>query len=123
MQGVFLTLFKFLLNAIYIPLKFFKTKSKVVFISRQFDSPNLDFVLLGEKMKEKDPEVKSVFLCKKLRKGLISKISYIGFMLASMYHLATSKICIVDTYIMQVSLLKHKKKLRIIQIWHAIRSY
>jgi CDP-ribitol ribitolphosphotransferase len=123
MQGVFLTVFKFILNAIYIPFKFFKTKNKVVFMSRQFDFPNLDFVLLSEKMREKDREVKIVFLCKKIRKGLLNKVSYIGFILSSMYHLVTSKICIIDTYIIQVSILKHKKKLKIIQIWHALRGY
>lgn len=41
-------------------------------------------------------------------------------MFTSMYHLATSKLCIIDSYWPAVSLLKHKKKLKIIQIWHAI---
>lgn len=41
-------------------------------------------------------------------------------MLKKMYHLATSRVCIVDSYVMTVSVLKHKKELLIIQIWHAL---
>ena len=37
-----------------------------------------------------------------------------------MYHLATSRACIVDTYIIPVSILKHRDELIIIQIWHAL---
>ena len=37
-----------------------------------------------------------------------------------MYHLATSKVCLVDTYIIPVSILKHKKDLKIIQLCHGI---
>jgi len=38
----------------------------------------------------------------------------------SLYHLATAKVCILDTYWPAVSLLTHKKDLKIIQIWHAM---
>ena len=41
-------------------------------------------------------------------------------MFSQMYHLATSKVCILDTYCPTVSILKHKKSLTIIQIWHSI---
>ena len=36
-----------------------------------------------------------------------------------MYYLATSKVCVLDGYCIPASILKHKKKLKIIQIWHA----
>jgi CDP-ribitol ribitolphosphotransferase len=37
-----------------------------------------------------------------------------------MYYLATSKVAIVDTYSITVSCLKHKKDLKVIQMWHAL---
>ena len=36
-----------------------------------------------------------------------------------MYHIATSKVCILDGYSIPISILKHKKNLEVIQIWHA----
>jgi CDP-ribitol ribitolphosphotransferase len=41
-------------------------------------------------------------------------------MLKQMGALATSKVCILDSYCIPVSLLTHKKDLTVIQIWHAI---
>ncbi len=41
-------------------------------------------------------------------------------MLGDMYHIATSKICIIDGYNIPISGLKHKKGLEVIQIWHAM---
>jgi CDP-ribitol ribitolphosphotransferase len=37
-----------------------------------------------------------------------------------MYHLATSKVCLADTYIIPISVLKHKKSLTIIELCHGI---
>ena len=41
-------------------------------------------------------------------------------MFVQMYHLATSKVCILDSYCPTVSILKHKKSLTVIQIWHSV---
>ena len=43
-------------------------------------------------------------------------------MLRQMYHIATSKIVILDSYCIPVCILKQKKKLTVIQIWHALGS-
>ena len=39
-----------------------------------------------------------------------------------MYHIATSKVVILDTYCIPICILKHKKSLKVIQIWHALGS-
>ena len=119
-KTIILTTAKATLNIIYIPIKCFKIQDKVVFLSRQFDYPNLDFTLLSEEILRLSPKTEVVFLCKKLRTGLLNKISYIGYIFVAMYHLATSKKAIVDTYIIPVSVLNHKKELEILQIWHAL---
>ena len=120
MKVIILNILREILNIIYIPFKALKARNKIIFLSRQFDYPSLDFVMLSKEIKLKNPNIEIVFLCKKLRKGIINKIKYIGFILLSMYHLATSKKAIIDTYIIQISLLKHKESLEITQIWHAI---
>ena len=88
-------------------------------MSRQSNNKSLDFKMLEDKLKEKDKDIKMIFLCQMLEKDIKSRIKYIIYIFKSMYYLATSKVCIVDTYCIPVSILKHKKRLKIIQIWHA----
>ena len=107
---------KILANAIYFIFKLLPIKNKVVFISRFNDKKSIDFLLLEEKIKEIYPQTKIVILNHKMK----HKITYIFYVLKEMYHLATSKGCIIDSYIIPVSILKHKKELIIIQIWHAL---
>ena len=101
-------------------MKLFKTKNKIVYISRQFNTPTLDFMLLKNAVEEINPEVKNVILTKRIEKGILNYISYILHIFTQMYHIATAKVVIVDTYCIVVSVLKHKKNTKIIQIWHAM---
>ena len=103
-----------------MPFKLLKTKNKVVYISRQSDTPSLDFLLLKEKLEKMENSVKQVILAKKIGKGIIGKVSYGFHIICQMYHIATSKVVVVDTYVIPVSVLRHKKSLKIIQIWHAL---
>ena len=94
-------------------------------ITRQSNTPTLDFRLLKEEIENTDNSIMIETLCNKIesnalyRAGVLYKIKYILYILKIMYNLATSKVCIVDGYCIPVCILKHKKKLKIIQIWHA----
>lgn len=110
----------FALNVVYLPFKCLKTKNKLTYISRQSDTPSIDFKLLYNKMKELDNDVIQVMLTKKIGKGLVGKFKYALHTFVQMYHIATSKVVVVDTYIIPISVLKHKKDLKVIQIWHAL---
>lgn len=48
MKSIVLNAAKAVLNIIYIPMKCLRVQNKVVFLSRQHDYPNLDFVLLRQ---------------------------------------------------------------------------
>ena len=65
-------------------------------------------------------ELKIKILCKKIPKNFGGKLSYCLYIVKCMYHIATSKVCIVDGYNIPICALKHKKNLEIIQIWHAL---
>ena len=108
----------FILKIIYSFIKLFPTKQKVTFVSRQSNSITLDFKLLIEELNKKYPNYKTIVLTKKID----NKFKYIFNMFRQMYHIATSKVVILDSYCIVISLLKHKKKLTVIQIWHAIGS-
>ena len=116
---VLITIGKIFLNLIYLIIKIFPIKNQILFMSRQSNNKSLDFKMLEDKLKEKDKDIKMIFLCQMLEKDIKSRIKYIIYIFKSMYYLATSKVCIVDTYCIPVSILKHKKRLKIIQIWHA----
>lgn len=108
------------LNVMYLPFKCLKTKHKLTYISRQSDKPSIDFILLHNKMKEIDSDLIQVMLTKKIGRGIIGKLKYGFHIIVQLYHIATSKVVVVDTYIIPVSVLKHKKSLKVIQIWHAL---
>lgn len=109
-----------ILRLIYLPIKLFKVKNKIVYISRQFNHPTLDFKLLIEAVEVLDSNVQNVVLTKRIEKGLLNSISYILHIFKQMYHISTAKVVVVDTYCIPVSVLKHKKETKFIQIWHAL---
>lgn len=108
------------LNCIYRVFWVFPRQPKVVFISREADTPSVDIRLLTERIKEEDAGVKVCALCKTIRPGLGSKIAYAFHMLSQMYHMATARVVVLDTYCIAASVLRHRKGLTIIQMWHAV---
>ncbi|MGB4985194.1 MAG: CDP-glycerol glycerophosphotransferase family protein [Erysipelotrichaceae bacterium] len=115
MTKILLSVFKFIMNFIYCFFKLFKTTNQVTFISRQSNDISLDFMLLSEQFKKDHPDYKVVVLCKKS-----DNFSYVFHMFRQMYEIARSKCVVLDTYCINISILKHKKGLIVVQIWHAI---
>ncbi len=122
MKVLILKTFIFLLNVIYSFFKILKSQNKVVMISRQSNEVNDDFKLLGDELMKNG--VRVVYLCRTLDGGVNStvftKISYGFHLFTQMYHLATSKVCVLDTYCLVVSILNHKNTLKIVQMWHTV---
>ena len=110
---------KGLLNVIYGLMKLFPVNNrKVIFCSRQSDEVPLDFIMIQKYLERKD--IQYVNVCCRVGNGIGQYIHFLKATLQSMYHLATGKVCILDSYWPAVSLLKHKSQLKVIQIWHAI---
>lgn len=107
------------LNLLYFFIKLFPTKNKVTMLSRQSDKINIDFELIEKEILKRTDRVQIKILCKIIRKDMKSRFLYCFYILKCMYHIATSKVCILDGYSIPISVLKHKKELEIIQIWHA----
>lgn len=112
-----------ILNVIYCLIKLFPIqKNKITLISRQSNEISIDFTMIAEQLRKKQPTLKLVFLCKTLEKGMLAHIDYFFSMFQQMYHIATSKTVILDSYCIPICILKQKKKLIVIQIWHALGS-
>jgi len=108
-----------LMRFIYFFMKLRRTRERIVFISRQSDALSLDFALLIAELKKHLPSAEIVVLTRKMRKG--PGLLLYGFhLLRQMNALATSKVCVLDSYCIPVSVLTHKCSLTVIQMWHAI---
>ena len=112
-----------ILKFIYFFMKLFRTQNKITLISRQSNKMSIDFDLIRKEI-DKNKKYKTVIRCHKLEgkenATLLSLVKYGIHMIKQMYHIATSKIVILDSYCICISVLKHKKKLKVIQIWHSI---
>lgn len=109
----------FIFNIIYFFIKLFPIQNKVTFISRQSNDKSIDISLLEGEIKRENKNVKVVILCKTLD----NKLKYFFHMFRQMYHVATSKVVVLDGYCIVVSILKQKKETTIIQMWHALGAF
>ncbi len=131
------------LEIIYFFIKLFTHQKKQVFLlSRQFSTPSINYIKIIDELERKNISYK--IICKKVSTsindsvrtqgnysnttGFISKLlnnlkssfSYYFSLYKQMVYIAQSKVIIVDGYNLPVSLLKHKKNTKVIQIWHAL---
>lgn len=111
------------MNVIYSVHKLFPVKRQIVFISRQSDSASLDFRLLLEELEKEHKDIRVVELYRMIPGSLFGKIRYAFHIIGPQMHaLATSKVAVLDGYSIAVSVLRHKKSLKVIQMWHAMGS-
>ena len=122
MKKTAIYLLRFGLNFIYFFFKLLPVKqNKVLFLSRQSNELTLDFRRVQEELKLQQPYVEIVTLCNRLEgESSGGLVHFAVTTLKSMYHMATSSVCVLDAYWPAVSILKHKESLTVIQMWHAL---
>lgn len=123
MIGVFAKIFGAVMGFFYSFYKRRKTEDKIAFISRQSETPSTDFRYLINEIKTNYPQYKVTVLCKMIPSSFGGKIKYLGEMFRQMKVFATSKVVVLDGYCILASMLRHKKELKIIQIWHALGAF
>lgn len=123
MIGAFAKLFGAVMGFFYSFYKRRKTENKIAFISRQSETPSTDFRYLINEIKTNYPQYKVVVLCRMIPQSFGGKIRYIGEMFRQMKAMATSRVVVLDGYCILASMLRHKKDLKIIQIWHALGAF
>lgn len=112
---------RYFMAIIYAPLKLLPVKrNKITFLSRQANDVNLDYRLLQDYIKSQMPDAQYVNICRRYEKGFSEYLVFVRNILKSLYHMATSSVCVIDGYWPAVSMLKHKKSLKVVQIWHAM---
>ena len=118
---VFVILLRWLMNFIYFFMKLFPAdNNKVLFLSRQSDTPTEDFLYLKETLLKFKPDIKIVMITQRADNNAKSMLRFGCATLKSMAVMATARVCVLDGYWPAVSVLKHKKSLAVIQMWHAM---
>ncbi len=111
-------------NFMYMFFKLLPVKNRITMISRQSDKETVDFRLLREEIERRDSDIQVCVLCHKLegrdQAKFIDKVKYIFHCVKQMYYIATSKVVILDSYCILISILKHRKGLKVIQMWHSM---
>ncbi|MCL1797135.1 MAG: CDP-glycerol glycerophosphotransferase family protein [Eggerthellaceae bacterium] len=109
-----------ILRVIYFFMKLAPTKNKIVFVSRQSNVPSIDFRLLQAELEKALPDFSFVVKCKTFTENPKGFLNYFPVLLSQMSHMATAKLVILDSYCLPVSVLNHKRDLKVLQIGHAI---
>lgn len=107
-----------MLKILYLPMKMLPVQKKITFISRQTNTPGIDFVMIQDAIKKEHPEYRVVMFTRKTKNIFL----YCIHVVQQMYHIATSKTVIIDRYCIPVCVLNHRKSFCVLQIWHALGS-
>ncbi|WP_284139009.1 CDP-glycerol glycerophosphotransferase family protein [Virgibacillus sp. LDC-1] len=112
---------KFILNSFYRCLCFiFKVnRNRVVFASYRSTVLKDNLFYVYNEMRNQFPEKEAVLLFATFKGGVMSKVKYTLHMLKGCYYLATSGYFIVDDYYMLLYLVKPRKEVQVIQLWHS----
>ncbi len=117
-------IFIFMANFIYMFFKILPTKNRITMISRQSNNITTDFKLMKDNFEKNHKDISVIVLCHKLEGGekasVRNKIEYIFHCFKQMYYISTSKVLVLDSYCILASILKHRKSLKIIQMWHSM---
>lgn len=104
------------MRVIYAALKQLPTRDKIVLMSRLYSETSQDFGRVREEIARQSPHT----LVAVLNHRNTAPWAVPGQMLVEMYHLATSRAVITDSYMAVISALDHKDELIVVQIWHAL---
>ncbi len=121
-MSILLFIYKIALQIVNFFFKVLPRKEKrILFLSRQENKPTIDFQYLIEDIQKRYPDYEIKVLTKRMEKtNIIQIFSYVFHPFIQLFYLARSSICITDGYQMAISCVKHKKGLKIVQIWHSL---
>ena len=96
-------------------------KKRVTIISRESNSKTLDIRLLEQELQGRGIEIRTLTRLLTKEKSL-KALGYIGHMMKQAASMIDSDVVVMDTYIIPVSMLPHRKGLTTVQMWHALSA-
>lgn len=119
-MATLIRILRFGAQTLYRVLWLLPVRHKVVFLSRQSDRPSRDFEMLVEELLRRDATLEVVVRCRQLHDSFGARLRYLFTVVGHLYHLATARVCVVDGYMIAVSMFDHRPSLTVIQMWHAL---
>jgi CDP-glycerol glycerophosphotransferase (TagB/SpsB family) len=95
-------------------------RRKITMLTREHNRIPLDFSLLSKAIAGQDPTVEVKVIARMVPPGIVAKLAYGGHLLVETYHVATSRVLMVDGYSVVASAAHHDDDLTIVQMWHAL---
>jgi CDP-glycerol glycerophosphotransferase (TagB/SpsB family) len=98
-------------------------RRRVLFLSRESDTPSPDFEDIGTALRRLDPSIEVRCLTKRWVPGGLGQIRYLGPTLRQLWAQARARVVVVDTYSPVVSCGRRTRRQRAVQIWHALGAF
>ncbi|MBP1081443.1 MULTISPECIES: CDP-glycerol glycerophosphotransferase family protein [Bacillus] len=97
-------------------------RNKVVIASYRDEELSDNFKALHARLNE-NPAIEIKLLLKKMNTGLAGKAAYVFHLFSSLYHIATSRVLLLDDYYFPLYVIKKRKETISIQLWHACGAF
>ncbi len=98
-----------------------KSRNRISIISRESNHKTLDVSMLEQELLNRGFEVTTLTRLLTKEKSLKS-LGYVGHMMKQIAAIRRSDVVVVDTYIIPVSMLPHRRNQKVIQMWHALSA-
>jgi CDP-ribitol ribitolphosphotransferase len=124
METVMFRIIKILIKLIDVATKPLKVRNRIVFISNYSDKLTENFDLIIREMEKGGSGYNDIkVLLHKYSNSVFGKFSYVVFCLKQVFYINTSKVVVIDTFCMSVSLMEKKQKVKVVQLWHASGAF
>ncbi|WP_197025059.1 CDP-glycerol glycerophosphotransferase family protein [Paucisalibacillus sp. EB02] len=98
-------------------------RKKITFASYRSNHLRDNLFYVSEEIKKNYSSYKIVYLLKKFDSSGFGKINYLIHMVKACFHLATSRYFIIDDYYFPIYVIKPRKDMDIIQLWHSSGAF
>lgn len=116
MKKIIIHALQIMIILLYRVCSLLPTQNKIMCLSRQTNGSTRDFSLIRSYISEHYPGWRVVCLVKTLD----NVVTYAPHMFRQIYHIATAKAVVLDSYCIVVSLLGKRVKAPVLQMWHAL---
>lgn len=115
-----IAIFRRLISGLFCLVRKLGVRHQVCFFSRQSDGLTEDFSLLQAELISADPTMQIKTVCCRYRDRRDGLPRFLWACLRSLFLAARAEVCVLDGYWPVICLLRDKKDLRVIQIWHSV---
>lgn len=105
-------------QVLYALCSLFPKQRKIAFFSRQGKRVSLDVRMLSEAVRKKCPDVQVVVCTTDAESKDV--VAFAFSILSMIYHVATSRVCVLEGYIPAVSIPRLNGQTYVVQLWHAL---